>query len=406
MDPVQLRAGVCKGLRGLLLFGGTWLFDGNAPGLQAQDAAAQGHSQAAHRYLAEKNPEMAVPEFQAVLASDPGNLDAQANLGVLLYFRGDYAGAEPYLNAAVAQKADLSKIRALLGLAEKNLGKLKEARADLEVAVPQLAEPPIRVQAGLALVELDVAAGEGEKAAGVIAGMRRISPTDPRVLYAAYRIHADLAGEALLSLSLAAPESAQMHQATAHELQKARDSASAITNFRKAAAIDTKLPGIHYELAEALRAAEDPKLRAEADGEYRRAVEQDRKDARSMAALGDLTTDAGDLKGARTWYENALATDPNLAEASIGLAHVLTETGDEVGAAPLLERVVTADPTNTMAHFRLSAVYRKLGRLEEAKRELTEYQRYRAIKERMRTIYKSMREEAPSEDAGAKTKAR
>ncbi len=38
------------------------------------------------------------------------------------------------------------------------------------------------------------------------------------ILYAAYRIYTDLAGEAILGLSVAAPESGQMHQAMAHEL--------------------------------------------------------------------------------------------------------------------------------------------------------------------------------------------
>ena len=70
------------------------------------------HEQRAHQFLTEKKPELAIPEFRAVLAADPGNLDAQANLGVLLYFRGDYAGAAPLLKQAVAQKPDLSKIRA------------------------------------------------------------------------------------------------------------------------------------------------------------------------------------------------------------------------------------------------------------------------------------------------------
>ena len=181
-------------------------------------------------------------------------------------------GAKPLLQAAVAQKSDLVKIRALLGLAEKSLGEKKAAQIDLEAAVPALTEVPIRVQAGLALVELDAGMGQTERAADVIAGIHSVAPTDPRVLYAAYRIHTDLAGEALLGLSIAAPNSAQLRQATAHELEKARDEAGAIANLRKAATIDPRLPGIHYELAEVLRAADDPNLRAQAASEYQLAI--------------------------------------------------------------------------------------------------------------------------------------
>ncbi len=55
-----------------------------------------------------------------------------------------------------------------------------------------------------------------------------------------------------LDLSVAAPDSGQMHQAMAHELAAQRDLTGAIANFRKALAIDPNLPGIHFELAEAL----------------------------------------------------------------------------------------------------------------------------------------------------------
>ena len=222
--------------------------------------AAQAHERQAQEYINQKQPKLAIPEFKAVLATDPNNLNALANLGVLLYFEQDYAEAVPYLRQAVAKRPDLSKIRALLGLAEKSLGKTAEARADLEASVPQLAEPAIRVQAGLALIEIYAATQDLDKAAAVVALLKQVAPTDPHVLYTAYRIYSDLAGEAMLDLSVVAPESGQMHQAMAHELYRARDPEGTIANLRKAVAADPNLPGIHFELAEALRNSPDPKL--------------------------------------------------------------------------------------------------------------------------------------------------
>lgn len=373
---------------------------------QGGPVAVQEHQRRALQMLAEKKPDLAIPEFRAVLAADPANLDAQANLGVLLFFHGDYAAAAPYLRQALAQRADLSKIQALLGIAEKVLGQTAEARVDLEAAVPNLTEPAIRVQAGLALVELDVAAQEMDKASATISLLRQVAPTDPRVLYTGYRISTDQAAEALLSLSLAAPDSAQMHQAMAHELEQARDLPAAVANLRKAAELDPNLPGIHYELAETLRCSDDPKLRSEAATQYRLALVQNTHDARSAAALGDFTGDAGDLAAAATFYRQALAIDPHLAEAEIGLAHIDTEKGDFAAAAPVLEEVVAADPTNALAHFRLSTVYRKLNRPADARRELEAYQRYKEIKDRMRAIYKQMRQGQPDEDPASKRAAK
>ena len=221
--------------------------------------------------------------------------------------------------------------------------------------------------------------------------LRQKSPTDPRVLYAAYRIYTDLAGEALLGLSVAAPESGQMYQAIAHELVRQRDMNGAITDFRKALAADPHLPGIHFELAEALHASDDVRLRAEAEEQYKLAVAANPSDEKAITRLGDIGVERGDLDGAANSYKQALAIAPNDADALIGLSRVYTEKNDAQSAAPLLERVVKADAANVQAHYRLSVVYRKLKRPEEAKHELEEYQKYKAMKEKLRAIYKNLR---------------
>ena len=359
---------------------------GGSPAQQVQV-----HERRAHELLNQKKPELAVREFAAVLAADPNNLDAQANLGVLLYFQKNYAGAEPYLRSAVQQQPDLTKIRALLGMCEKHLGKMELARVDLEAVVAKLEEPNVRLEAGLELIEIYTASQELEKAAGVVTILRQGAPTDPRILYAAYRIYTDLAGEAILGLSVAAPDSGQMHQAMAHELVRERDLTGSITNFRKALAADPNLPGIHFELAEALHSSPDLKLRAEAEQEYKLAIAANALDERAKSRLGDLYADKGDLDGAATYYKQALQLQPGDADAVLGLARVYTEKNDPASALPLLEQVTAADPTNVLAHYRLSAVYRKLNRPEDARRELVAYQKFKDIKEKLRNIYKEMR---------------
>lgn len=375
-------------------------------GAQVSSATGQAkvHSQRAHELLSEKKPELAAKEFTAVLAADPNNLDARANLGVLLFFQGRYSEAEPHLHAAVAQEPDLTRIRALLGMCERRLGKTDAARADLEAAVSKLDDPKIEVQVGLELIEIDTASEDLAKAATVVEMLRQSAPTDPRVLYAAYRIYTDLAGAALLSLSVAAPESGQMYQAMAHGLVRERDINGAITDYRKALAKNPNLPGIHYELAEALHASPDLKLRAEAEQEYRLAVAANASDEKAITKLGDLAADKGDLAGAERYYKQALALAPNNADALQGLARVYTERNDSASALPLLEHVVAADPTNVQAHYRLSAVYRKLNRPDDAKRELQAYQKYKGMKEKLRQIYKDLRLQNESDEAAKESK--
>ncbi|MEO6817239.1 MAG: tetratricopeptide repeat protein [Edaphobacter sp.] len=359
---------------------------------------AQTHEQKAHELLSQKKPTLAAKEFAAVVALDPNNIDAQANLGVLLFFQKDYAQAEPHLRKAVEQQPGLTKIRALLGMCERNLGESELARTDLQAVVDQLKDPGVRLEAGLELIELYTAAQELPKAAAIVEVLRQDAPTDPRILYAAYRIYSDLAGEAMLDLSVAAPESGQMYQTMAHELGRERDIPGAIANFRKAIAVDPNLPGIHFELAEALRASSDLKLRAEAEQEYKMAVAANSRDEKSLARLGDIAVEKDDFDGAVAYYKRALALVPGDADATLGLAHVYIEKDESASALPLLEPLVAADPTNVIAHFRLSTAYRKLKRSADAKREMDAYQKYKDIKEKMRAVYKEMRLDTPQDE--------
>jgi hypothetical protein len=40
-----------------------------------------------------------------------------------------------------------------------------------------------------------------------------------------------------------------------------------------------------------------------------------------------------------------------------------------------------------VAHYRLSAVYRQTGRVEDAKHEIEEYQKYRKMKDKLHEVY-------------------
>src|ERR1700733_11570989 len=72
------------------------------------------HLQKAQAYLQQKRPDLAVPELQAVIAIDPSNIDAQANLGVLLFFSGKYDRAATFLRNALAIQPEQAKLRMLL----------------------------------------------------------------------------------------------------------------------------------------------------------------------------------------------------------------------------------------------------------------------------------------------------
>ncbi len=357
--------------------------------------SAQEHARRANEFLKANQPVKAIPEFAAIVAAQPDNVDAQANLGVLLYFQSRQSEALEHLRKAVQLNPGLPRIQALLGLCEYQLGQLDAASVDLSAALGNLSDPKLRKEAGLTLVDIETAKQDLPAAAVTIANLRDQAPTDPEILYASYRIHTDLAGEALLSLSLAAPQSGQMQQVIAHELERIRDLPGAIAAFRKAIAVDPNLPGIHFELAEALHGSDSQANRAQAEHEYTLALEKNPRELQAAVRLGDLHADRGDLDRASSFYQRALSQQPNNAEAALGLARVYSERDENEKALPLLQQVLTDDPTNMLAHFRLSALYRKMHRPDDAKRELAEYQKYKEIKDGLRQVYGAMRIQAP-----------
>jgi tetratricopeptide (TPR) repeat protein len=81
------------------------------------------------RLLAEKNPKMAKPLFEAALSRDPKNPHAQAGLGQALLETGDAAQAQVAFEAAIKLRPKRARYRVQLGDALKAQGKLEEARA-------------------------------------------------------------------------------------------------------------------------------------------------------------------------------------------------------------------------------------------------------------------------------------
>ena len=376
------------GIAGCVLLAGVSLCLSQGTEDEQQEFAA--HIQKAHSYLDQKQPALAIPEFQAAVAIDPENVDAQANLGVLLFFQGKAADSIPHFRAALEREPGLAKIQGLLGMAEIRTLDFANAHKDMEAAFPAVQDPRFQMQLGLELVGLDTESGDLEKAAAVLAQLLKVAPDSPEVLYAAYRTYSDLAGESMLALSLGAPDSAQMHQLLAHEDIRQGNTVAAIGQYRKAIAINPHLPGVHFELAELLHTSTDDKVKKEAEQEYHAALLENAQDEKSILRLAEINAQKGNAEQSYDEYMKAVELQPADADAKLGLAKILIEMNQADKALPLLEDTVKLEPTNATAHYRLAALYRKMGRADDAKREVDLYQKFKDMKEKLRTLYKEL----------------
>jgi tetratricopeptide (TPR) repeat protein len=346
--------------------------------------------QQVQKHLQEQKPQLAIPPLREIVSLDPTNLNGHANLGVLLFFQDDYVEAIPEMRAALQLRRDLWRVEALLGIAEKRTGNPKEAQDDLERAFSNLDDPKIRIDAGLELVELYVAAPQFDKALALAGKLQELAPQNPKVPLVIYEISRQMMYHSLLSMMMVAPDSAEMHMLMGGELGRQGEHANAIAQYREAIRLNPKLPGAHFELAEQLRTSTDAALNAQAEGEYKAALQVNSYDELSWRQLAGVLTAKGDFKTAEGNYKRALALQPKDSEAKTGLAIVLISADRTGEAIPLLESAVQDDPTNMVAHYRLSILYRRAGRAEEAQRELESFQHYKEVKDKLGKVFKQL----------------
>lgn len=347
----------------------------------------------AQEYLQQKKPGLAIPVLREILGLDPNDVNARGNLGVLLFFQESYPEAITEMRIALQAQPTLWKIEALLGIAEKRTGDLAAAQTDLATSFPHLNEVGIQKQAGLELIELISATGELDQAAAVAARLETIAPQDPQILFVSYQISLQMVDRTLISMTIAAPDSAELHMMMADQLVLLGDGDNAIAQYREAIRINPQLPGVHFELAVQLKESSNPALTVQEEHEFRTAVTLNRFDEKAWRGLGEVMADKGDLPAAKEDYTKALALFPKDSDAETDLAKLLVKEGDAAAATSLLESAVKDDPSNIAAHYQLSSLYRQAGRTTESQQEMDQFTHYKALKDELGTVFRQFRQQ-------------
>jgi tetratricopeptide (TPR) repeat protein len=358
------------------------------------------HLRKAADFLRANDPNSAVKEFDAVLALDPKNAEAYANLGVIAFFQRDYQKASPYLRKALAIDPSLVKTQALLGICERRLGD-PLARGLLEKSFPKLKDKPMRLQVGLELASLYDQQGDPGATASVMHSLVDLDPDNVDVLFMAQRVYSELADDTLNKLAVLAPGSARMQQVVAERLVNGGDLPHAIEHYRKALQIDPRLPGVHFELGEAILQSSpfDAGTQAEAQKELAVAVAVDGDTAKTECEFGSIALSQSQMDQAFTHYQRAYQLDPNEVQAQMGLAKVLRMQEKWEDAVKYLRMVVQADPLNGAAHYQLGTAYKRLQMDDMAQKEMLLSQEIKKTKDQVEELYRQMnRRPTPAEN--------
>jgi tetratricopeptide (TPR) repeat protein len=191
-------------------------------------------------------------------------------------------------------------------------------------------------------------------------------------------------------MAMLAPKSPRMHQIMAQEMARQGNTEGAIAHYREAVKMDPQLPGLHFELAEALKLSASPSDQEQVEKEYQAALSANPFDEKAEWRLGEIALSASDLESALTHFKRALELQPNDADACLGIGKTLSQMHRTADAEPYLKRAAQLEPFTAVTHYRLSLVYRAAGRTADAQRELAEFQRLKEMKERLKLVYQEM----------------
>jgi tetratricopeptide (TPR) repeat protein len=353
-------------------------------------ADAQAHLQKAEAYLKANDPDSAAREFKVVLALDPRNAEAYANLGVIAFVEHDCQTATQNFRKALAINSSLEKTRALLGVCEKRLGE-PSSRATLEKSFVKLKDKKLRLQVGLELASLYEDQGDPGATASVMRALVDLAPDNVDVLFMAQHVYSELADETLNKLAVLAPGSARMQEIIAQHLINQGDLKGAIDHYRKALQIDPRASGVHYELGEAIleSARGDVGAQADAQRELESAITVDGDTAKAECEFADIALLQSAPEQALAHYERAYHLNPNEVRAQMGLATLAMQENPEQ-AVKYLRLAVQSDPLNASAHYQLGRAYQRLQMSELAEKELHLSQEIRKTKEQVEALYHQM----------------
>jgi tetratricopeptide (TPR) repeat protein len=255
-----------------------------------------------------------------------------------------------------------------------------------------LKDKSLRLQVGLELAALYDQLGEPGATATVMRTLVDLDPDNVDVLFTAQRVYTELADDTLNKLAILAPGSARMQQVIAERLVNGGDLPRAIEHYKKALQIDPHLPGIHFELGEAIlqSSLHDPATQAEAEKEFEAAEAGDGDAAKAECGLGAIALSQSDLDRAFAHYQRAYKLNPNEVEAPLGLAKLLMMQQKPQEAIKYLQAAIRIDPLNNEAHYRLASAYKLLQMDDQAQKEMNLFQEIKKAKDQVEDLYHQM----------------
>jgi tetratricopeptide (TPR) repeat protein len=318
-----------------------------------------------------KQFEKAVGFYQRALKIKPDWDEGLWNLGSIAYDLDRYETCAPAFRKLAALKPKSAPAWTMSGLCEYKLRRFDAALASLTHAeVLKFEEPPelgraARLHLALVLTKL----GSFERAIAVLTDLTRLYKKSPEIIVAA-----GAAGLRQQWLAFEVPEASRDlvfqlgdAMATAMEL----DYKEAAQKFEAVLAQYPQEANVHFRYGAYLN-IQDSERGIE---EIKKALELTSDHIPALVGLTVIYLKREDLDHALEFGERAVKASPGDFSTHIALGRVLLAKEDPAGAAKELEAAVKLAPGSPEARFSLASAYSRVGRKEDAARELAEFKR-------------------------------
>ncbi len=303
--------------------------------------------------------------YRDVIRRAPQLAHAYHNLGIVFFMERKYQEATDALAKAVHLNPRLAKAHFMLGLARYELYQPEGAAQAFQAA---LHLHPTDTNALLYLGKAYLQMRDYHASARTFENLAELKPKDPDVLYILALSYMKLMLDGVNRLGAVAPQSYQFFLLMAQDAESRNFDDEAIKNYEQALRLagEHEPMGVHYALGSL--SARNGKF-DEASTEFQKELKINPNDALSLWKLGE-TVFHSDPRQARPYLERALQLNPQLPQPALAYGRVLAHLGETEEAIGEFQRVVRLAPEEHTVHYHLFKAYRRLGRTEEADREL------------------------------------
>jgi tetratricopeptide (TPR) repeat protein len=309
----------------------------------------------------------AIRDYRALLARNPGMIDAHINLGAALAHTGQFDEAIEQYTLALPGAADKNGVQLDLGLAYYKKGDFADASREFEQLRQQRPDDP---QLAILLGDSEVKLGRAAEAAAMLAPLESANQANSDFEY--------VLGAALIASGnrrdgveriekvAAATQAADAYLLAGSTQLDLNEFDAARRDLDKALQLNPRLPRIYTLAGMARDKLGDP---AAATGMFRKGLAVDPDDFDANLYLGAILAKRREMDEARRYLDRAIHLNPASSMAQYEMATWKSAVGNYEEAAGELESIVKRDPDWLEPHIELAAVYYRLHRPADGAKE-------------------------------------